>query len=531
MSLSKELNPQFLPRVQEKRLLTDAPIQANLDYDRIYRNGIVQLGWPKDAVRIFDPLAKDNTAGIIGAMLGDEGKGRIVDNKIEALLTIPGVKKVTVVRFNGGNNAGHTVEGLDFHVVPSIMHPQTVGIIDQGVVIHAEDLKTEVNYVEDVVGDTRGKLYVSDRAILCTDIERAEETLNGGRSKASQGGTGRGIAPSYAHRLERTGKRVRNLMSENWKEEFAEYYVQKQKYFSSHGEDMANVLVPDFRLSHEKGESISRPLGSKNEFLDRLESARTWLIERNIVDNTLRIHKEIIKDTSENALILEGGQAEGLHPWLGTYPDVTASDPSIYGITTGTGLWTPQDIKERIGVFKATYTSDVGMRHLNTQIDLPKDIESLPDNATKEQKWAAWIVKEGREYGTTTRRPRRINYLDIPMLKYNARMSGIETLVATHLDLARENEVIKVCTYYTDKSGKVVGYEPDLEYLADVSPHYMELPGWDGTACQKAKNYNQLPENSVKYLALIQARTGFPIVAATTGPARENFIAFSGWQT
>ncbi len=531
MSMSKEQAPQSLPQIQENRLLKNAPIEADIVYDRIYRRDIVELGWPKGTKRVFEHLAKDNTAAIIGAKLGDEGKGRIVDNKVEALLAIPGVKEVIIVRFNGGNNAGHTVEGLDFHVVPSIMHPQTVGVIDQGVVVDAEDLETEVTYIEDVVGDTRGKLFVSERAILCTDIERAEETLNGIKSKASQGGTGRGIAPSYAHHLDRTGKLVRNLMSENWKEEFGEYYEEKQRYFSSYDQDMATISVPDFKLSHENEKSITRPLGSKNEFLDRLESARTWLIERQIVTNTLNMHMKLIKDTSKKGVIFEGAQAQGLHPWLGTYPDVTASDPSIYGIITGTGLWRPQDIKERIGVFKATYTSDVGKRRLKTLIELPDNVENLPDNATREQKRAAWIVKEGREFGTTTRRPRRINYLDLPMLKYNARMSGIEALVATHLDMAREDEAIKVCTYYTDKSGKVVGYQPDLEYLAGVTPHYKELPGWDGKVCQKAKNINQLPDNSIKYLAFIQGMTGFPIVAATTGPRRENFVGFPGWQT
>jgi len=531
MSMFKELSPRSLPKIQENRLLHFAPVDADLIYGQIYRRDVIELGWPKDAVRVFEHLSKDNTIAVIGAMLGDEGKGRVVDNKVEALLTIPGIRQVIIVRFNGGNNAGHTVEGLDFHVVPSIMHPQTVGIIDQGVVVHAEDLKTEVTYIEDVVGDTRGKLFVSERAILCTDIERAEETLNGIRSKASQGGTGRGIAPSYAHYLERTGKLVRDLMSENWREEFAEYYEEKQKYFSSYGADMGSVLVPDFQSSHEKGESITRPLGSKNEFLDRLENARTWLIERRIVDDTFNMQMEILEDTRKKALILEAAQAVGLHYRVGTYPDVTASDTSIYGVVAGTGLWRPQDIKERIGVFKATYTSDVGARIMPTRIHLPQDTENTSNNLTREQKRAAWIIEEGHEYGTTTRRPRSINFLDLPMLRHNAWMSGIEMLVATHLDMARENEPIKVCTYYTDKSGNVVKYKPDLDYLANVVPHYKELPGWHGETCRKAKNINQLPDNAIKYLAYIQAMTGYPIVAATTGPKRENLVAFPGWQT
>lgn len=482
-------------------------------------------------MRVFEHLAKDHTVAIIGAMLGDEGKGRFVDTKLESLLAIPGVEIAVVVRFNGGNNSGHTVEGLDLHVVPSsIMYPQAVGIIDQGAVIHPEDFQTEVEYVEEVAGDTRGKLFLSEKAIVCTDIERAEEVLNRIKSGAAKGGTGRGVAPSYAHNLDRTGKRVSDLMTEDWKENFSKYYEQKQLDFSPYGMDLADVLVPDFKSSHQNGRLIDRPVGTKEEFLDRLENARSWIIDRQMVTNTFLIHESMLQDMNKRGVIFEGAQAQGLHPWLGTFPDVTASDPSIAGIISGTALWRPQDIKERIGILKVPYTSSVGVRRMPTHIELPKNSEDLPNDATPEQKWAARVREEANEYGTTTGRPRDINFLDLPLLAYNARMSGIEVLAATHLDIARAEDKIKVCTHYTDANGKtVLPYQPGLVYLANVRPNYIELPGWDGEACRQAKSIDDLPENALKFLAYAQARTGYPIVAATTGPKRENLVALPGY--
>jgi adenylosuccinate synthase len=292
---------------------------------------------------------------------------------------------------------------------------------------------------------------------------------------------------------------------------------------------LADVLVPDFKSSHQIGRSVDRPVGTKEEFLDRLENARSWIIERQMVTNTYLIHENMLQDMSKRGIIFEGAQAQGLHPWLGTLPDVTASDPSVAGIISGTAIWRPQDIKERIGVLKLPHTSSVGVREMPTHIELPKNPEDLPDNATPDQEWAARVREEANEYGTTTGRPRDINFLDLALLRYNARMSGIEVLAATHLDIARKTDNIKVCTHYTDKAGNTLPYKPDILYLANVKPSYKELPGWDGEACRRAESLEELPENALKFLAFIQARTGFPIVAVTTGPKRENLVAFPGY--
>jgi adenylosuccinate synthase len=255
-----------------------------------------------------------------------------------------------------------------------------------------------------------------------------------------------------------------------------------------------------------------------------LEIARKELIKRDMAKDMFIYHERIYSDLSYGVLF-EGAQALGLHAWLGTRPDVTSSDTSMDGIKTGTAFWRGQDILDRIGVFKIPYTSSVGARKMPTHIELPRNLADLTANATDDQKWAAYIRETAHEYGTTSGRPRDILHLDLEMIRYNCRMAGIEVLAGTHLDIAREKETIKVCTHYTNDLGERVPYQPGLRYQNGVIPHYIELPGWNGDAVAKARSIEELPDNARYFLAFIQGTTGYPIVAGTTGPARENFIS------
>ncbi len=529
---AETLPPHFL---QEQRFHSPH-LGIREDLDAIYNRNEVVVGWPDGVTRIFEDLARRYTVCVVGAALGDEGKGRIIDNKVDWLLNIPGVERAYVVRFQGGNNSGHTLEVGDhrfaLHQVPSgVMYEEAVGIMDSGMVINPGDLMTEVGYVEDIVGDTRGKLILSKNAMLNTDLERAEEGLNQHRSEGSKGGTKRGIGPTNAHRLDRLGVEIHNLLAADWREMFGKRYDDYEKYFAAFEFNLAEVEVPDFAAEKQHDPNPKRKVGTKEEFLDRLEIVRTWIIDRDMVQNTFLIHDKIYNNVKIGVLF-EGAQALGLHGWLGTRPDVTASDTSVYGIQSGTQYWRAQDVVDRIGVFKIPYTSSVGARHMVTQVDLPKAVKGptdLPLSATAEQRWAAFVREEAHEFGTTTGRPRDILHLDLPFLTYNARMSGIEVLAGTHLDIAQEGQMIKVCTHYTDVKGNFVPYQPGLEYQAEYIPQYVELPGWDGEACRKAKTFDELPENAQKFLAFIQRRTGFPIVAATTGPARKNLVQFPGY--
>lgn len=503
-------------------------------FEDIYEKNKIKIGPDKNQAITPHKELRKNTFAIVGGALGDEGKGRFVDNIVEELLDKKKIDRVSVIRFQGGNNAGHTVEKdgqvLKLHLVPSgAFYENAVGIIDTGVAVHPEDLATEVNYVEDAVGNITNRLILSETAILATDLERAEEKLNNIRAGKSSGGTGRGIGPAYAHHLDRRGLVIRDLLSKNWRETLSDKYDQYENEFSAYGLDLKNIEVPDYAKTLKTGTEEKRTIGTKKTFLKRLEEARSWILDSDITQNTLPLHHTIFEDKKQG-VVFEGAQAAGLDAWLGTRPDVTASNTRSYGVTEGTGFWKRENIEEVIAVVKVPYTSSVGSRKMPTHIDLAKDKDGRPlplsENATAEQEWAEWVRDTAREYGTTTGRARDINHLDLEMLRYNLHTTSADSVVVTHLDVAREEDVIKVCTHYEDGQGQVIFYQPDLERLKDVFPSYIELPGWDGEKVQKAKNKRELPENSRKFLAFLQDRLGYPIVAATTGPARENYISF-----
>ncbi len=496
------------------------------DLESIYQNNTLHVGLPKNFKGIFSALSRPNTIAIVGVALGDEGKGRIVDNKIEELLKKKSITRVSVIRFQGGNNAGHTVEKegtkLALHLIPSfVFHEKAEGIMDRGMVVHVEDLLTEMRYVEDVVGTLTNRLHLSDDAILCTDLERAEEFLNGYLQEGSKGGTGRGIGPSYAHHYDKTGLRIADLLRDDWSEHFTKRFIQYEKIFSAFGLALSDTDVPDFSTTVREKKASRRKLGTKKEFLQRLRDSREQLLRRNLVTNTFPLHITLAKD-SASAIVFEGAQAAGLDSWTGTRPDVTSSNTTAYGVREGTGYWRLQDIEERIGIIKLPYTSSVGARRMPTHIDLQKDTQPT----TNDQHWGQWVRDTAFEYGTTTGRPRDINFLDLPFIAYNIRMSGIETLMSTHLDICKEEDSIKICTHYTDTKGNTVPYQPGLRYLAHLTPNYTQVPGWEGKSCQNAKKAEDLPVHALKFLSLIQSALHTPLVATTTGPSRKHFLTF-----
>ncbi len=514
------------------------------DYDKIYKHGETIVGSPELAQQLFTRLATESSRSIIiGGQLGDEGKGRLVDNEIDSMLQLRKAKRVNVIRYQGGNNAGHTIQKeieedgvkrevkLALHVVPSgVMYPEAVGIIDSGVVVNPEDLRTEVGYVEaePSIGDIRDKLYVSENAILNTDLERVMEWANTLLTHNASGGTSRGIGPSYAGHYDRTGLKIHDFMSDAWKDTLGKKYDQLSRMLTAvHGRDLATVEVPDFAATVKEGKAQKRTVGTKDEFIDRLSDARSWLESRNMVRETWTIHEETLRDV-QKGVVFEGAQAVGLHAWLGTYPDVTASNTTAHGITEGTqGFWTIDQTQKRMAVIKHN-PSSVGARHMPTHIDLPRNTNDLPPDATSEQKYGAWVRDVANERGTTTGRWRDMNHLDLAALSFNLKVGGVNSLAITHLDVAKADQPIRVATHYKDSNGNDVGYRPDLRYLNTLTAQYVELPGWDGEAAQNATTFDSLPENAKKYLAFIQARTGVPIVAATTGPKRDNFLEFPG---
>ncbi len=514
------------------------------DIRAVYDENQVFVGWPIGAERIFDHIARDYTVAILGAQLGDEGKGRIVDNKLEAMLKIPGVKGAYVVRYGGGSNAGHTIYTEDgrkvpLHQLPSgIMYPEAIGLMDSGMIIHMEDLRTEIEDAEDIVGDLREKLMLSEEAIMVTDLDRAMEVLNRELTEGrSAGGTGRAITIGYSDFLTRNEMNVKDLIAEDWEAKMAKRYDDYEKRFRDNQKDISTMQVPDLKATRKEGKAITRNVGTKQEFIDRLRDVRGWYLQREeqvpyekrMIQNTFLVHQDLYHDMSQGVLF-EGAQAIGLNAWLGRRKDVTSYDTSVTGVNTGTRFWKGENIQDRVGIFKIPYMSSVGSARMITDLQLPRTGVSEEEAAamSQEQQNGLWIRNVANEKGTTSGRFRDICEIDLELMRYNIRMGGIEVLAGTHLDIARADFPIRVCTHYTDVHGKRIPYQPGVIHQEGLTPHYVELPGWDGESVARATKFEDLPENAQKFLAFIQRQTGTPIVFATTGPKRENALDIPG---
>lgn len=453
-----------------------------------------------------------HSAAVVGIQLGDEGKGRVVDNKIKEFVQEKGLKKVYVIRSQGGSNAGHTVEKGDarigLHQLPSgIFHEQVIEVLDSGMVIHVEDLLTEIELVEDLVGDISSRVILSQDAMLCTDLQRAKEALNKIISGRAKGGTGRGMGPTCAEFYDKTGLKVKDLVSENWQVKFEAKYDQFDRLFSAFDQKLAEMKVPDFRTTKKKGEAAARTVGSRKVFIDRLAEQRKKLIAKQLVQDTFFLHPKLYED-KESAVVFEMAQGVGLDPWFGTRPDRTSTPTTPYGILSGTRYWKPEMIGAVFGVMKATYMSSVGARTMPTE---------AADN------WAEWVRETAHEYGTTTGRPRDICYLDLEFLKYNLHVADLTGIVLTHLDIARKGESIKVCTGY-QLDGEDVSYKPDMNLFDQYQPQYQQLPGWDIADVAGVTDYDQLPKNTQNFIKFLEEKTGLPVAAATTGPERKDII-------
>lgn len=560
-------------RERQERLTFNPIYNLAEDLRRFRDDKDVQLGFPEDIAHLFEGLASENVYVILGAALGDEGKGSVVD-RLMYYFKDKGLQKVYVTRFQGGSNAGHTVsDGVDtvkLHQIASIpFQPEDVelvGILDSGTLLNFDELKLEYEHIENVVGkdSMKDRLIVSEDAILNTDIDRAEEFLldfkfRGGIKSPS---TFRGMRTASAHYADRTGLLAHDLLADNWEESVGRKYDQMEIDFRARDLDLADTDVPDYekilvvnqlrdefeqqketmtdakidiREAELAAESITHKVGTKADFLKRLRDARDWLITKDIVKNTITAQLQSLDEVRQGkaAHIFEGAQAIGLHPTLGTIGkrDTTSTNTDPEGVLYATKVWKIGDKNFKLGVFKATYMSSVGQRIMPTQIDLSKKthgkeirrVKDLSQTATPDQKWAAWIREEAHEFGTTTGRPRDICHLDLPFLAYNCYAGKINMLSATHLDIARRGEKIKVCTHYT-VNGHIVPYTPGIDSKPGVEAQYAEFDGWNKDEVRKAHSFSELPDEAKAFLSFIQARVGIPIVFSTTGPAREHQV-------
>jgi adenylosuccinate synthase len=477
-------------------------------YDEIYNQGRlfgVDRKLAADPLREVPACVRPNSVAFGGGAFGDEGKGRIVDETCQLLVRQRG--EVIVYRWNGGANAGHTVvvEGnrLVLHQLPSgVLFENATTILGKGMVIHPGDLIAEIDQVVALAGALPATLYIDAAAVLSLDTHRGLEGVLKRWAAGGRGATGRGISPAYADVLHRHPVRVRDLMASDWEAQLGRHYDLYHAMVGGLDGDLPSAQV--VRL---EGGPVE--VGDKAVFLERLAAGR---------DKLGRFVKDVhgfILDKWQNTgvpFVFEGAQGFGLDPRFGVYPDVTASDPTFGGILHSTeGAVQPAQIAVRAATLKATYTSSVGTRRLPTEMD-----EAL----------AHRIREDAHEYGATTRRPRDIAHIDIPCLHFLSEASGSTHLVLTHLDIAYTDVPVKVCTHYTDASGSAASYRPDQVYLDSVTPHYIELPMWDGKAVEGASAIERLPQEAYQYIAFLSQALGRPPLFGTTGPQRDAVITW-----
>ncbi|HBJ1648561.1 adenylosuccinate synthase [Clostridium botulinum] len=418
---------------------------------------------------------------VLGAQWGDEGKGKMTDYLAE--------EAEVVVRFQGGNNAGHTVEVGDkqykLHLIPSgILYDDKLNVIGNGVVVDPKALFEEINYLEGVgVKVTPEKLIISDRAQLIMPYHKTLDVLKEkARGKNDIGTTGKGIGPCYTDKFERCGIRVCDLMHEDvFKEKLKENIRMKNDYITKvlGGEPL----------------SFSEIL---NEYLEFAKKLRPF-----VQDTSVKVYDKI----KENKTVLfEGAQGMLLDIDYGTYPYVTSSNTTAGGVCSGIGVG-PNMVTNAVGITKA-YTTRVGKGPFPTEL-----IDETGD----------WIREKGHEYGVTTGRSRRCGWLDLVIVKTAARVSGLTSLAVTKIDTLAGLEKLKVCVGYKF-DGKVIDYFPaSLEDLAKCEPVYEDFDGWDDSVAE-ARTYEELPENAKKYLNRIAEFTDTKISIIGVGPKREQTI-------
>src|SRR3954462_9221937 len=423
---------------------------------------------------------------VVGAQWGDEGKGKATDALGAGVTTTahkPSAGVDYVVKYNGGNNAGHTIvvdgEKYALHLLPAgILTPSCVPVIGNGVVIDLGVLFGEIDAL-DARGVDTSKLVISANAHVITSyhttLDRVTERYLG---NSKIGTTGRGIGPAYGDKVARVGIRVQDLFDEK-------ILRQKLEGALSHKNQ---VLVKVF---NRRAISVAQVADELLAFADRLRPY--------VADTTLMLSNALDEG---RIVLLEGGQATLLDVDHGTYPFVTSSNPTAGGACTGSGI-PPTRIDRVVAIVKA-YTTRVGEGPFPTEL-LDADGERLRT--------------QGAEFGTTTGRPRRCGWYDAVIARYSARINGVTDFVLTKLDVLTGFEKIPVCVGY--RIGDTVSDEMPMTQteFRHAEPVYEELPGWDEDI-SGARSIDDLPKNARRYIEAVESMTSVPISVVGVGADR-----------
>lgn len=419
-----------------------------------------------------------STLIVLGAQWGDEGKGKMTDYLAE--------DAEVVVRFQGGNNAGHTVvvgeNEYKLHLIPSgILYSDKLNVLGNGVVIDPAALFTEIEYLKTVgIEVTPERLAISDRAQVILPYHKVLDALKEkARGKNDIGTTKKGIGPAYTDKVERCGIRICDLLHKEVLREKLQINI----------EDKNKVITSIYGEEPLDFEAIF------NEYVEFGERIRPFVKETSV-----KVYESIKADKK---VLFEGAQGMLLDIDYGTYPYVTSSNTIAGGVCTGVGIG-PTMITNAIGIAKA-YTTRVGKGPFPTELH---------------DEMGEHIRQVGHEYGVTTGRARRCGWLDLVIVKTTTRVCGLTSLAITKMDTLAGIEKIKVCVGY-ELDGNVIDYFPaSLEDLARCTPVYEEFDGWDESIAD-ARSYDAIPENAKKYLKRIEEITGARIAIVSVGPKRD----------
>mgnify|MGYP001809608105 FL=1 len=414
---------------------------------------------------------------VVGAQWGDEGKGKVVDIYTEYADEI--------VRYQGGNNAGHTLvvgeEKVVLHLIPSgVLHAGKRCVIGNGVVLDPEVFIMEVNRLK-AAGrlEDDSTLLLSESLHIIMPYHKAIDIAREAKSGDKKiGTTGRGIGPCYEDKIGRRGIRLMDLIDP----------VTFSRKLRENLEEKNAILE---RLGEE-------PLGYNEIYRAYQDFAE--ILKKYMADTSLVLSKSV---AAGKKLLFEGAQGTLLDVDHGTYPFVTSSSTCAGGAATGTGV-SPREIHEVVGISKA-YVTRVGSGPFPTEL--------LDETGEK-------LRQIGGEFGATTGRPRRCGWFDAMVIRYAVRINGLTGIALTKLDVLSDFEAIKVCTGYTFEGQELETLPAKLETFENCEPVYEELPGWK-VDITGVRSYDQLPENAKKYVKRLEELAGCPIVMVSVGPRRD----------
>ncbi len=413
---------------------------------------------------------------LLGLQWGDEGKGKVVD-----VLT---PKYDIIARFQGGPNAGHTLEFNEIkhvlHNIPSgIFRDDQINIIGNGVVIDPIIFKREIESIYKLKINLDKRLLISKKAHLILPSHRILDAASeASKGKTKIGSTLKGIGPTYMDKTGRNGLRVGDILSKDF----------KQKYLSLTEKHKRLLSMYDFKYKLEEYEE---------GWFEGIETIKKFLI----IDSEHYINREMANGKS---ILAEGAQGTLLDIDFGSYPYVTSSNTICAGACTGLGV-APNRIGEVFGIFKA-YCTRVGSGPFPTELH----------DSTGET-----LRKKGNEFGSTTGRPRRCGWLDLPALKYSVMLNGVTALIMTKADVLSGFDTIKVCSGYKTKDGIIDYFPHDITCVEESI--YTELPGWSKNLTH-VNDFKDFPSELTNYIKFIEKELGVPVTIVSVGPHRNQTI-------